>query len=69
MKRFVCSYNHGDGEWSTCIDAESMEDAAERVSSMRATLRLDGESIATFPVWMPCRIVFWWVSVKEWLLR
>lgn len=51
MPRFTYSYRHGSSEWGFDVEADSWEDAIERVASIRSTCSLDGEVHNTVPAW------------------
>jgi hypothetical protein len=47
LYRFLLSYEHDGGHWSTDMWAYDFADAESKVSSMRKSLKVDGQCFST----------------------
>ncbi len=58
MKPFVCSYYWRGSEFTFDIEAESHEEAVQRLWAIKCTGRVDGEIVARVPL-LPAPSRFW----------
>ena len=63
-KEFIASYQHRGDDWTLTFCADEMADAARKITSIRRSLRLDGELFVSIRLpWLR------WNIVRKWFQR